>query len=336
MTRKIKYCFVCTEWGQDPIVGHAPWECPKGGSVYKIRERLKQINVCIACTIRGTAHSKGCNFDAIRHRNKAYDKCGRCGATDHVFWTCNGKPHPGSQYELQEKELEESHKDENYIKLQDDIEKATDNFRMNENQTDTASLKEEHKMFMKIQKNLEKVIEDKLENVYNNLDTINGTANFNSAEIGKLKVKTEFLYLENAQVGENQDIKSQTAKLYIEELESKVWEQENVIKRQRNETDLLIKENIKLNDNLKCLKIKNTEEISSLQQELNDRDNKINKFEKIVAINEQNLKNNEEVYTKYQQEVEHLFVVLRNIFPELEVNEKIDNTTFLKILEKSV
>ena len=89
-----------------------------------------------------------------------------------------------------------------------------------------------------------------------------------------------------------------------------------------------------MNDIIKGLEIKNTE-ISCLQQELKDKDKTINKLEKMLVVKEQYIKHNEEVYTEYQED-EHLFVVLRNIFPELEVNERTNNTTFLKILERSV
>ena len=41
----------------------------------------------------------------IRHDSISQRRwlCRRCSQTDHVFWTCDGRPHPGSQIEIQHK-----------------------------------------------------------------------------------------------------------------------------------------------------------------------------------------------------------------------------------------
>ena len=121
---------------------------------------------------------------SIERHNK--DRCRRCGATDHVFWTCNGEPHPGSQYKFQPKGLEETYEYEVNIK-------TTDKSTINDIHNDNASLKEGNDMYMRVQNNLEKLIEDKLEDIYFSVGTISETVNLHSEYIRKVKAKNEAL-----------------------------------------------------------------------------------------------------------------------------------------------
>ena len=123
---------------------------------------------------------------------------------------------------------------------------------------------------------------------------------------------------------------------YIENLEYLLEEKEYLVETLNYKLDSSTQEIAKLNDRVKYLENSNTEGTSLLQQQVREKDEEIKQLGELLDIKEQNLRDNEEVYTTYQEEVDHLFAGLENIFPELEVNENTDNTTFLKMLEESV
>ena len=77
--------------------GHAARGCYIYHTVGQIRKRLKQLKLCIACSCKENAHGESCQSEDI-HRLNNEDICRRCGSSEHVFWTCDGKPHPGSQF----------------------------------------------------------------------------------------------------------------------------------------------------------------------------------------------------------------------------------------------
>ena len=77
--------------------GHAAWGCYIYHTVGQIRKRLKQLKLCIACTNKDNTHGESCQSEDI-HRLNNEDICRRCGSSEHVFWTCDGKPQPGPQF----------------------------------------------------------------------------------------------------------------------------------------------------------------------------------------------------------------------------------------------
>ena len=91
-------CQLCT-----PNLGeeHGEWNCLKYDTPMKVRRRLMDMNLCRACTMPHGANVE-CSYHKILCGNRG-DSCRRCGLLDHVFWTCDGGPHPGSQFERKEK-----------------------------------------------------------------------------------------------------------------------------------------------------------------------------------------------------------------------------------------
>ena len=70
--------------------------------VPSIQQRYKELGACVACSISDRKHEDECSSMDIILNNKGAP-CKRCGGTDHIFWTCDGKPHPGSQFKKSEK-----------------------------------------------------------------------------------------------------------------------------------------------------------------------------------------------------------------------------------------
>ena len=98
----------------DPHRFHYPWECNEYNTPKKIRER--HIEICVACGVRhGSPQWKDsqwndsngkpkdeCHIEYILQQNRG-QRCNRCGDWNHLFWTCDGYPHPGSQFKTSNK-----------------------------------------------------------------------------------------------------------------------------------------------------------------------------------------------------------------------------------------
>lgn len=68
-------------------MGHPPWECHKYKDPVKIRDRLKQLRLCMVCA--GRVHEESCP-DHI--------KCHIHPGARHQKWTCADLDgHPGKQ-----------------------------------------------------------------------------------------------------------------------------------------------------------------------------------------------------------------------------------------------
>ena len=80
--------------------GHSEFNCQRYRDPIQIRQRLRQINHCLAYGCSRQSHEsdpQGCFLWIILMTNRG-ERCRRCGDIDHVFWTCDGGPHPGSQF----------------------------------------------------------------------------------------------------------------------------------------------------------------------------------------------------------------------------------------------
>ena len=77
--------------------GHSEWNCPRYKDPISVRQYLISQDLCRACGIPSQLHDEGCCSKRILIFNRG-DKCRRCGEIDHLFWTCDGGPHPGSQF----------------------------------------------------------------------------------------------------------------------------------------------------------------------------------------------------------------------------------------------
>ena len=77
--------------------GHSEWNCPRHKNPASVRQYLISQDLCRACGIPSQLHDEGCCRKRILIFNRG-DRCRRCGEIDHLFWTCDGGPHPGSQF----------------------------------------------------------------------------------------------------------------------------------------------------------------------------------------------------------------------------------------------
>ena len=76
-----KNCQLCKE-------NHFPWQCPQYPDPSKIRDRLKQLRLCVACT--GRVHEDECP-DHVKCTEPQHI------GERHMRWTCGGLDHPGKQ-----------------------------------------------------------------------------------------------------------------------------------------------------------------------------------------------------------------------------------------------
>ena len=80
-------CMLCSDIGQPPTIGHSPWKCVRFSNPVQIRERLKALNLCMACA--GTVHPGDCPTHVI---------CTYHSGAKHKTWTCGHQEgHPGKQ-----------------------------------------------------------------------------------------------------------------------------------------------------------------------------------------------------------------------------------------------
>ena len=109
------YCELCLSFTPSgKITKHAPWHCRWYDTPQKARERLTELDCCTACGLGRKIHYEECNpystlrgprgdFQYLKSTLKSIEygghkNCVRCGKANHLFWTCNGGPHPGSQF----------------------------------------------------------------------------------------------------------------------------------------------------------------------------------------------------------------------------------------------
>ena len=124
---------------------HYPWKCQIYYTPEKIRERYIETDRCAAC---GLVHcqSEECNSEHIRFQNGG-KICKRCGAWNHhLFWTCDGYPHPGSQFKTSNKAVHSymaamQHDIKNNSAELDIIEDNSESLVINQNNTDKYQIK---------------------------------------------------------------------------------------------------------------------------------------------------------------------------------------------------
>ena len=85
--QKPRNCMLCADSGQPPTVGHAPWDCQQYSTPVQIRERLQNLNLCMACA--GRVHAGDCPPQVV---------CAFHTGARHRIWTCAKQGgHPGKQ-----------------------------------------------------------------------------------------------------------------------------------------------------------------------------------------------------------------------------------------------
>ena len=85
--QKPRNCMLCADSGQPPTVGHAPWDCQQYSTPVQIRERLQNLNLCMACA--GRVHAGDCPPQVV---------CTFHAGARHRIWTCAKQGgHPGKQ-----------------------------------------------------------------------------------------------------------------------------------------------------------------------------------------------------------------------------------------------
>ena len=77
-------CYMCGKLNSD----HFPSKCPKFKHGTEVRDRLTQLNRCVACTQLASHHEPRCN-------PKGWMKCHHHPKERHFQQTCDGTEHPG-------------------------------------------------------------------------------------------------------------------------------------------------------------------------------------------------------------------------------------------------
>ena len=352
-------CYLCTVnkqtgnstlWQRDhidQIARHKPWQCKNYCTPQKARERLKELDRCIACGIDYRAHcdmyeDHNCDLENIEYLNwdqLIYDQdknlsglCGKCGSGKHAFWTCDGKPHPGSQFKKS--------KGDAFSKL-----------LTNEEQNPKALKSATSINLVSVQN--EKIIENRQNNDIKAVEPSSTSIKTSEYKICSF-MKEEFNSVHSKIVAMHSDLNDKLAvfKSTKEKDESlvitdkkldKSKEQDNIIKDQKCQIENL-KGYLERQENYWSDTTVNLySEIDKLKKELKEKSVNYNILETLRKNNkilkEKNKQNNidkSNFMQQYQEESEKFMNLLSIIFPKEKMEGNLDNIPFLETLENKV
>ena len=343
-------CGLCRTGYRDDT--HSEWNCFQHNTPQKIRDRLIDLNLCTACTMPSSIHNEGCSFTKILFCNRG-DSCRRCGGIDHVFWTCDSTPHPGSQFEIVKKvnttesnndectqhsakELKHNCKKPEFLNENDptkfverDMKSNLKEKSLNKPQATNSSTESApfyiNDNLSKLENKFESILNKKLETVMLDMKSMHETISQKSAEIKTLKESVMSKHeskVEKCQ-NDNEAVLDQKTNNYLKELESKLVEKDNLIKTQKDELEKLNIEKANMSDQFSHHNFDWIHQISSLKETL--------------ATKDKSLKVKEKWNIEYQQEVEVLIGLLRRIFPKTQdMDPSLDNASVIKVLESLI
>ena len=314
--------------------GHGEWYCFKYYTPMRARQRLTDLHLCRACTMPHDNQEEGCSSDMILFCNGG-DICRRCFRTDHVFWTCDGRPHPGSQFVTKIVNMTESNKVEctqyNAKEIEQNCKKL---IFLNEN--DPSKILEKNVMKSDFNNNVlnksqsintstQSALFDKLEKLENRLES-NFSKKIESVMLEmenlkeSLKCKFEF-DVEKCQNDKDTVLDHKTND-YIKNLEAKLLDKENLIKSQNDEIEKL-SEKANMSEQLSNYSQMLLYQTLNLKDTLSKKDKSLGEYENFNII--------------YQQNIEELIALLGKLFPKIrEIDSNLDNAAVIKILENFI
>ena len=294
--------------------GHRESNCFIYDNPAKVLERLNELCLCKACMLPLYAHKGGCSLGSILYHNRG-GVCRRCNRVDHIFWTCNGSTHPGSQFKRNVSEPD------NNLSLLHNARVIEQNCRRpefskmnNHNQKNETSLKSHStknftepvpansdEIIIKLESKLGSIVDKKLESVIVELKKLKDSS---ETKVESCKCKCQ---------NEDKDDSDQIIKL-----EAQIEKKDDLINIQKEEIKRLNIEKTKLNDKFSSQKQDYVHQISSLKA--------------TIADAEKNSKENKLDIS--QQDIEIIFSILGKTFPELRnLDSNLDNASVAKILE---
>ena len=315
--------------------GHSVWNCRRYDTPKKVRCRLMELNHCRACTTDHKADAK-CSFHSIFYHNRG-DSCRRCGQVDHVFWTCDGMPHPGPQFEKTKGDIDKS-KDkgtQNNGKKQEILDKNGPNKIIEDMKSDNlkSPTKFSNESALSVLKDKFEKMETKVESLNKKFDSVRfdmkemqGKNAQKAKEIKDLKESVTARNAENLEKSHKcaESALDQKTKDYIKSLELKLLNRDKLIKEQEQEIQ-----------KLQCEK-KITSD--SIGQQTSDSIYQIDNLKEIIVSKDKSLANFEKINKTLQHNVEELINLLAKLFPEFveNIDKNMDNASFVKSLEKLI
>ena len=287
-------CQLCYNKGKR---GHSEWNCPRYKDPASVRQYLISQDLCRACGIPSQLHDEGCCRKRILIFNRG-DKCRRCGGIDHLFWTCDGGPHPGSQFkETIDKDAQDIRGGKNCKNLeileQSDLNKGVEkdigsNLK-NNSQTPNTSKSDLQSFEDKIVKTFENMLNKQKESIMVEIKTMHRAFPQNSAESETpIKCQCKDSSEERKSTGytlKSKDEEITCLKNYISQYEQKNVDNEKTISDMRRRFRQVQKENEE-----------NESQVYSLKHQLDTNKSRIvNLQEQSTALKQENKKLKEAV-----------------------------------------
>ena len=327
--------------------GHSEWKCHRYDTPMKVRCRLIELEFCRACTKSHEADTE-CSYFSIFYQNRG-DSCRRCGQVNHVFWTCDGRTHPGPQFENTKKgDIDKSNKctqnnskeiEQNCKKL-DPLDRNGPSKIIEDMKSDIGSkslIKSPTNSFNEsalsvLNNELEK-IENKFENLNKKFESVRSDMKEmqvkNAQKTTEIKALKELVTTQNVEKSEKNHkcedtTLDQKTKDYIKSLELKLLDRNEVIKEREKEIQKLQSEKKITSD--------------SIGHQTSDLIHQVRNLKEIIVSKDKRLAKFEEINNTLQHDVKVLITLLAKLFPEYveNIDKNLDNASFVDKLEKLI
>ena len=333
--------------------GHSEFNCRRYRGPTQIRQRLRQIDHCLACGGSRQSHEsepQGCSLWFILMVNRGM-RCRRCDGIDHMFWTCDGSPHPGSQFKQvqlvgksnnisaqYDTKIEENCKEPEIPKQIDpnecvdkDIESKLEiktSPKLQPSNTSKSDLLFFEDKIKELENNFESTLNHKIESIMLEMKKMNKTLSQNSAKNeptiespfhkdpltqGKCEPIDPLIPdLEMEIFEKNQLITS--LKETIERLELKVRENHQDLDTELIKRSKLIKN---LNKELGNLELENKRLTQLVSNEFENASHQKTHLEELIGSKDKDLKILRNIKTQQEKEIRQLIKLLAKLFPEM-------------------
>ena len=364
------FCYLCTP-GKGKM-GHSEFNCRRYRDPIQIRQRLRQIDHCLACG--GSRHfhesgPQGCYLWKVLMVNRGM-RCRRCGDVDHMFWTCDGNPHPGSQFKQvqllgksnnisaqYDTEIEKNCKEPEVPKQIDpnecvdkDIESKLEiktSPKLQPSNTSKSDLLIFEDKIKELGNNFESTLNHKIESIMLEMKKMNKTLSQNSAK-NELTIESPF-HKDPLTQGKCQPIDP-----LIPELEMEIFEKNQLItslketierlkleirkKHQDLDTELSKRSKLieNLNKDLENSELENKKLTQLVSNEFESKSHQKTHLEELIESKDRDLKFLRITKTQLEKEVQLLIDLLAKLFPEMRNVGEIVNSEVVKILENLI
>ena len=353
--------------------GHSEFNCRRYRDPIQVRQRLRQIDHCLACGCSRQSHEsdpQGCFLWRILMINRG-ERCRRCGDIDHVFWTCDGSPHPGSQFKQvqlvgksnnisaqYDTKIEKNCK-EPEVPKQIDPNKCVDKDieskleiktlpKLQPSNTSKSDLLIFEDKIKKLENKFESILNHKIESIMLEMKKMYKTLSQNSARNeptiesplhkdpltqGKCQAIDPLIPdLEMEIFEKNQLITS--LEETIERLKLKVKENHQDLDTKLLERDKLIRN---LNKELGSLESENRKFTQTRTNEFEDWSHQKQCLEKTVVLKNKDLENVRRIKSIQEKQIEDLIELIAKLFPEMkDIDGDLNNSSVIKILENLI